>query len=53
MPPMPTAMIPTAIELRAPTISSDAMSRPRLSVPSQCAAEAAASLCGMSISEVG
>ena len=30
-------MKPTAIELRAPTISSETMSRPRLSVPSQCA----------------
>ena len=35
--PMPTAMTPTTIELRAPTSSSETMSRPSMSVPSQCA----------------
>ncbi len=36
--PMPTAITPTRIELRAPTSSSEATSRPYASVPSQCAA---------------
>ena len=48
--PMPTAMIPTTIEVRAPTISSETMSRPSMSVPSQCADEGGLSLCAMSIS---
>ena len=38
--PMPTAMTPTMIELLAPTSSSETMSRPSMSVPSQCAAKA-------------
>ena len=48
--PMPTAMTPTTIELRAPTSSSETMSRPSASVPSQCAADGGLSLCAMSIS---
>ncbi len=48
--PMPTAMTPTAIELRAPTSSSETMSRPSTSVPSQCDDEGGLSLCAMSIS---
>ncbi len=39
--PMPTATMATAIEVRAPTISIDSMSRPNWSVPSQCAPEGA------------
>ena len=34
--PMPTAITPTRMELRAPTSSSEATSRPKASVPSQC-----------------
>src|SRR5450755_1622217 len=48
--PMPTAMRPTAIELRAPTISSETTSRPRLSVPSQWLAPGSSRRCGTSIS---
>ena len=48
--PMPTAIRPTAIETRLPTMSSETMSRPRLSVPSQCDALGAFSLFGMSSS---
>ena len=48
--PMPTAMIPTVIELRAPTSSSDTMSRPKGSVPSQWLDEGVCSLAAMSIS---
>src|SRR3990167_6254049 len=51
--PMPTAMTPTTMEFCAPTSSCDAMSRPRLSVPSQWAALGAASLLGMSMSAGG
>ena len=51
--PMSTATTPTRIEVRAPTSSCEAMSRPRLSVPSQCAALGAPSLLGMSISVAG
>ena len=51
--PMPTAITPTAIDARAPTSSSETMSRPRLSVPSQCAALGGSSLFGMSISLAG
>ena len=51
--PMPTAIRPTAIETRLPTIRSETMSRPRLSVPSQCEALGACSLCGMSSSVAG
>jgi hypothetical protein len=51
--PMPTAIRPTAIETRLPTISSETMSRPRLSVPSQCDALGPCSLCGMSSSVAG
>ena len=46
--PMPTATSATAIEIRAPTIIIDSTSRPNWSVPSQCAAEGACSLSGMS-----
>jgi hypothetical protein len=48
--PMPTAMRPTAMALREPTISSETMSRPRLSVPSQWLALGKSSLFGTSIS---
>ena len=48
--PMPTAMTPTKIELLAPTSSSETMSRPSMSVPSQCVAEGGLSLCAMSMS---
>jgi hypothetical protein len=51
--PMPTAIRPTAIETRLPTMMSVAMSRPRLSVPSQCDALGGCSLCGMSSSVGG
>ncbi len=37
--PMPTATSATAIELRAPTMIIDSMSRPKWSVPNQCADE--------------
>ena len=50
---MPTAMTPTTIELRAPTSSSETMSRPSMSVPSQWLAEGEMSLCAMSISYAG
>ena len=43
-------MIPTVIELRAPTSSSDTMSRPKGSVPSQWLDEGVCSLAAMSIS---
>ena len=45
--PMPTATSATAIEVRAPTISIDRMSRPKWSVPSQCTAEGGCSLSAM------
>ena len=45
--PIPTATRATAIEVRAPAISIDAMSRPKWSVPSQCAAEGGFSLSAM------
>ena len=48
--PIPTATTPTRMELRAPTSSSDATSRPYTSVPSQCAALGGSSLWGRSIS---
>ena len=51
--PMPTAMSPTTMLFWLPTSSCDPMSRPRLSVPSQCAAEGPASLFGMSMSPGG
>ena len=51
--PMPTAMTPTRMLFCAPTSSCEAMSRPRLSVPSQCAALGGCSLFGMSISATG
>ena len=51
--PISTATTPTRIEVRAPTSSCETMSRPRLSVPSQCAALGGASLLGMSISVAG
>ena len=37
--PMPTATSATAIELRAPTMIIDSMSRPNWSVPKICVAE--------------
>jgi hypothetical protein len=43
-------MMPTAIELLAPTSNSETISRPSMSVPSQCSAEGGLSLCAMSIS---
>ena len=51
--PMPTAMTPTTIELLAPTSSSETISRPSTSVPSQCVAEGGLSLCATSISYAG
>ena len=51
--PMPTAMKPTSKEFWLPTSSNEPMSRPRLSVPSQCAALGEASLLGMSMSPTG
>jgi hypothetical protein len=50
--PMPTATTPTTMLFCAPTSSCEAMSRPRLSVPSQCAA-GRLQLAGMSISAGG
>ena len=44
--PMPTATSATAIELRAPTMIIERMSRPKWSVPNQCAAEGALQLVG-------
>ena len=44
--PMPTATSATAIETRAPTISIERTSRPKWSVPSQCAADGGCSLLG-------
>ena len=46
--PMPTATSATAIETRAPTMIIESMSRPKWSVPSQCAAEGGCSLAAMS-----
>ena len=46
----PTAMMPTMIVARAPTSSSETMSRPSTSVPSQCAADGGRSFDAMSIS---
>ena len=37
--PMPTATTATAMELRAPTMIMEKMSRPKWSVPNQCAAD--------------
>ncbi len=48
--PMPTAISPTATALRLPASNSEKMSRPRLSVPSQCAGEGGCNLFGMSSS---
>ncbi len=48
--PMPTAITPTRMEARAPTSSSEATSRPKASVPSQCAPEGACILFAMSMS---
>ena len=48
--PMLTAITPTKMELRAPTSSSDATSRPNGSVPSQCRRLGACSFAAMSIS---
>jgi hypothetical protein len=48
--PMPTAITPTSSELRAPASSSDATSRPKASVPSQCRAVGGCSLAARSIS---
>ena len=48
--PMPTAITPTRIDARAPTSSSEATSRPKASVPSQCRAEGDCILAAMSIS---
>jgi hypothetical protein len=42
--PMLTAMMPTAMVERAPTRSSETISRPNTSVPSQCAADGGCSL---------
>ena len=44
--PINTATTPTRIEVRAPTSSCETISRPRLSVPSQCAALGGASFFG-------
>jgi hypothetical protein len=51
--PISTATTPTRMEVRAPTSSCETMSRPRLSVPSQCALLGSASLLGTSISVAG
>ena len=51
--PMPTAITPTTMLFCAPTSNCEVMSRPRLSVPSQCAALGPCSLFGMSISAGG
>ena len=48
--PMPTAMTPTMIVERAPTSSNETMSRPKESVPSQCAADGGLSFEAMSMS---
>src|SRR5690606_11412748 len=48
-----TANTPTRIDACAPTSSCDATSRPRLSVPNQCAALDPCSLLGMSSSAGG
>ena len=48
--PMPTATTPTRMELRAPTSSSETMSRPYTSVPSQWAALGGCSLLARSMS---
>ncbi|MNR21102.1 hypothetical protein D3C85_1379820 [compost metagenome] len=47
--PMPTAITPTRMDARAPTSSSEATSRPKASVPSQCVAEGPCILFAMSI----
>jgi hypothetical protein len=51
--PMPTAITPTTMEFCAPTRMLRGDVAPRLSVPSQCAAEGGCSLAGMSISAGG
>ena len=48
--PIPTAISPTAMELRAPTSNSEATSRPKASVPSQWAADGGCSLASRSTS---
>ena len=48
--PMPTAITPTKIELRAPTSNSEETSRPKASVPSQCCRVGGCSLIARSIS---
>jgi hypothetical protein len=50
---MPTAITPTTMLFCAPTSSWLAMSRPRLSVPSQCCGAGRLQLLGMSISAGG
>ena len=45
--PMPTAITPTAMELRAPTMSCESTSRPKASVPSQCWLSGSSSLASM------
>ena len=51
--PMPTATSATAIELRAPTMMRESTSRPKWSVPNQCAADGGFSFCAMAISVTG
>jgi hypothetical protein len=51
--PSTTATTATSRELRAPPMIIDSTSRPNGSVPSQCPAEGAASLCRMSIAAGG
>ncbi|MGY4455842.1 hypothetical protein ACVWZR_010502 [Bradyrhizobium sp. i1.3.1] len=48
--PILTAMMPTRMVERAPASSSETMSRPKESVPSQCAADGGRSFEAMSIS---
>ena len=48
--PMPTAITPTRMELRAPTMRSERMSRPNASVPSQWAVEGGCNLAAKSTS---
>lgn len=50
--PMPTATRATAIEVFAPAISREAMSRPKWSVPSQCVAEGGCSFSAMASVDV-
>src|ERR1041385_3642776 len=45
----PTTLMPTSMEMRAPYIARESMSRPNSSVPNQCAADGGVKRAGRSI----